>query len=589
VLSNARILVVVFAVSVAISLAWQYHAAQRGAVDSGTADQVAALDEAGVETAAHDLQHNDSQVSTRHPRDAASGDAKAKNKERAGEESHAAIQKYEDIFVYEYDEAWVGELYTRVHSPDPLPAEESEALSVISGRVLTPNGRPVEGVEVTAQFRDYFKGAGGSAETMAPSRPRKTKTNEEGFYAFEGLSEGTYMIGTKESSQYAVARREVHTGVKYADLVLDPQRFAIVRGVVTDPMGTELEQVRIMPLTTGLPAGTTTDSNGGFAIGVALEEGARGIPLRFRLDGFREQRYEVTEVDMAVADSVQIAVTMDPVHEYSTVAGSVSDTTRFPVAGETVRLYSPSLKRNYRAVTDDGGEYEFARVEIANDYQLWVRPTGPYRDFTEQNIALTPGSVRRDIELDPLNRDYRLSGRILDQDGKPVPNMTLTLRSMAAAAQKLPITSNAHGEFEVEDVPEGELVFESRTTPFYTLTGVHLSGNDKDREVDLVVPRGPHKLVGEVVDGNGRPISTRKIFISSAQVIEGISTRLSSSTSADAKGRFVFTDLGAGEHIVTVNAPGYEGVRLHHEIGPRSGNLVVRLEQQSTAISKASL
>jgi hypothetical protein len=167
--------------------------------------------------------------------------------------------------------------------------------------------------------------------------------------------------------------------------------------------------------------------------------------------------------------------------------------------------------------------------------------------------------------------------------------MTLTLRSMAAAAQKLPITSNAHGEFEVEDVPEGELVFESRTTPFYTLTGVHLSGNDKDREVDLVVPRGPHKLVGEVVDGNGRPISTRKIFISSAQVIEGISTRLSSSTSADAKGRFVFTDLGAGEHIVTVNAPGYEGVRLHHEIGPRSGNLVVRLEQQSTAISKASL
>jgi hypothetical protein len=89
VLSNARILVVVFAVSVAISLAWQYHAAQRSAVDSTTADHAAAADEAGGETAAHDLQHNDSKVSTRHPRDAASGDAKAKNKERAGEESPA--------------------------------------------------------------------------------------------------------------------------------------------------------------------------------------------------------------------------------------------------------------------------------------------------------------------------------------------------------------------------------------------------------------------------------------------------------------------------------------------------------------------
>ena len=98
--------------------------------------------------------------------------------------------------------------------------------------------------------------------------------------------------------------------------------------------------------------------------------------------------------------------------------------------------------------------------------------------------------------------------------------------------------------------------------------------------MDLVVPRGPHKLVGKVVDRNGRPIAARKIFISSAQVIEGISTRLSSSTSADVKGRFVFTDLGAGEHIVTVNAPGYEGVRLRPVVGDE-GEIIVRLEKQS--------
>jgi len=232
-------------------------------------------------------------------------------------------------------------------------------------------------------------------------------------------------------------------------------------------------------------------------------------------------------------------------------------------------------------VADEGGEYELGKVEVADDYQFWVRPAGPYRDFTEANFEVTAGHTRHDIELETLERGYSLSGRILDQRGRPVPDLTLDVYSKSAIGQRLPVTSDDYGRFDVKNVPAGELVFESRSMPYYLLTGLMLSGNETDQDVELFVNRGQHKLLGKVIDSNGRPVASPKVSISSAMVINGIRTRLRSSTSADVEGRFIFTDLGAGQHTVTVSAPGYEGVRLKPVVSNES-ELVVELQEKST-------
>ncbi|MDH3990450.1 MAG: carboxypeptidase-like regulatory domain-containing protein [Gammaproteobacteria bacterium] len=578
-LSNARFLVVAFVVSAAISLAWQYHAAQRGAVDSGTAGQAAASDEEEIKAVAPDIRDSKSDASAGTTRVKASGDAPAMNKEPAGDESKTTIPRHEETYVFEYDEQWVGDFYTRLHSPDPLPVDEADALPVISGRVLTPNGRPVAGIQVSALPRNYFRS--GDDLRSRSTVTRQTKTNEDGFYAFRDLPAGVYMLVTEPSARYAESRVEVRTGIKYADLTLKPQGFATVQGVVTDQMGNELEQVRVMPIVSGVPPVAFSDSNGEFELGVSLEKAEKSFPLRFQFDGYREQRYQVSESDWSAGGRILLTVTMEPVYEFGEVSGSVKGADGKQAAGDIVRLYSPSLKRNYTATVDDAGEYLFANVEIANDYQLWVRPTGDYRDFAEKNFSVGPGSMRRDIELEPLSRNIRLSGRILDQDGKPVPNYTLTLSSMAAKGQQLPVSSDGHGRFEVENVPEGELVFESRTMPYYSVSGLLLMGDESERKIDVVINRGGHKLIGKVVNSDGRPVAAPKIFITASRVNGDMQSRLSSTTSADADGRFLFTNLDGGQHTITVHAPGYEGVRIHPVIRNQD-ELVIKLQKDKT-------
>jgi len=346
-------------------------------------------------------------------------------------------------------------------------------------------------------------------------------------------------------------------------------------------MGSAIDGVRIMPLVKGIPGGVISNTGGEFALGVKVDRELRGFPLRLQAPGFRETRYDVTETDWSASSGAFITMVMEPLFESGTVAGSIKDTAGLPAAGEIVGLYSSSLKRNYRAVADAGGEYEFPAVEPASDYQLWVRPAGPYRDLVEANVVVTAGYVRHDIELESLERGYQLSGRIVDQAGRPVPGLTLSMHSKAATAQVRPVTSDAYGEFVVQNVPEGELVFESRGMPYYSLTGLQVSGGDTEKRAELVINRGRHKLLGKVVGSDGTPIAAPKIFITASKTVGGMQSRASTSTSADADGRFVFTDLSAGQHTITVNAPGFEGVQLQPVVG-REREVVIKLEKNTT-------
>jgi len=486
--------------------------------------------------------------------------------------------------------AWAEDLFAQLHSPDPVPVAAEELAPVISGRVMTTHGWPVGGIEVGAQFRNYFKDAESNAIQSALGT-QVTTTNDDGFYAFRDLPEGIYLISTKDAGSYAPARIEVRTGVKYADLSLTTQRNAQLRGVVTDPMGNELDGVRIMPLVKGIPAGSVSGVNGEFAFTVTFETGTRSFPVRFQRQGYREQRYQVTEADWANNGSMTLEVSMEPVYEWGRISGSVTDADGMQVAGESVQLYSRQIKRSYQASTDEAGEFLFPTVEVADDYQLAVKPVGPYKDYELVNLDVTVQEQRLQVALEPLDLGPRLTGRMVNVNGEAVPGVTLVARSTLATNQALQVSGDREGRYAIDNTPTGELVFAHRSMPFYTISGVRVSGdeNDTQRNVSLVLDWGRYALRGRVVDDRNRPIAAPRIHLTWSHIDNGVRSRSSRTTTADANGQFLFTDLGPGEHKLIVNAPGFEAVRLRPTVGAQGNELVVRLEERTTNFEKTSL
>ena len=207
---------IVFVLSLGLFLAWQYRGMEDGDRDHSLQGGQGATAESAVAISA-DSKSGGNPGDVEGMRSNAEDAARPDYVPGAATTSPRAVRPAE-TYLYEYDAEWVDDLYVDLHSPDvPLP-EVAEDLPVISGRVLTPSGRPVPDVEITARPRDYFK-------TGGDEPAHRTITNGDGFYAFSMLPAGIYLVGTEPSPQYAASRLEVRTGVKYADLVLEPQRM----------------------------------------------------------------------------------------------------------------------------------------------------------------------------------------------------------------------------------------------------------------------------------------------------------------------------------------------------------------------------
>lgn len=249
------------------------------------------------------------------------------------------------------------------------------------------------------------------------------------------------------------------------------------------------------------------------------------------------------------------------------------------VPSETVQLHSPSLKTEYLARSNKDGVFSMPGVKTGSDYRLTIHPEGAYQNYSQAAIVISTGSRTLTIILQSLDTG-RLTGRITDVEGYPIPGYSLLLKSNKSHSRHLMVSADDGGYFVVENAPDGNLIFMSQSEPKFTVSGITLeAGTAKD--VDVVIDWGNYEMTGWVRDELSNPLAAAAIGLSWNHDARGIHSSSLRQAVTDDNGFFRFTQLGLGPHQLDVVAPGYQRLQQVHNVDSYLEEIRVELRKAS--------
>jgi len=460
-------------------------------------------------------------------------------------------------------------------SATPIGLEEGErkrhvvrvagaALS-ISGRVGDRAGEPLPGIEVSVVRHRYAS----PVDEAVTTPDRRTWTQEDGAYTLRGLAEGEYEVRTTATLRYASAKAIVRAGAESADLVL--LEGLRVHGVVTDAGGARLDRVYVA-LVPPRDRFAYTDDEGRYQLDLQRGQAGEGLTFRFAKQGYEERQLALP----ALAGEVRLDAELVLLEDAAPVSGVVLTERGEPVAGATVLLRSRELGTQYQTVSDHNGRFSMPAVKVGPGYGLNVLPNSPLRDYTRARLRVTEEGLELEIALETVETG-RLTGRMVDVEENPLPQLRLWLASTTGTRSALPLASDARGEFVVDEAPAGALAFDTRSSPRLSVSGLRLPAG-QERDVVLVLDWGEHVLEGQVLDDRGRPVAGAQATLAWSHQRGSLSSRSRRQAVTDGSGAFRFVQLGPGRHALEVHASGFRVAREKLDVDRYAAEVEIRLE-----------
>jgi hypothetical protein len=449
----------------------------------------------------------------------------------------------------------------------------------ISGHVRDPSGVGLPGIRVEA--REQLVQVEESRLVIADRKFLEAETGPDGLYEIPGLVEGDYVVSVARTEDFPSVRKIFRAGSTSADLVLNPMDTVEIYGVVTTADGAPLEGVRIVPMNQGALQ-AVTDRNGEYTTRVELHQQHSMYVLTARREGFREERVHLRAEPLQDVSGMEVNIVLEALGALAPVTGVLLSADGAPVPGETLHLQSPAMNARYQTVSNADGGFVFQNVQVGDDYRLLVYPkqsprSGWLKDCIRSPLVVPEAGLDLKIELESLGLGT-IQGTMVDPTGQPIPNFTVWVRSMKAQGRSMEVTGDAQGRFLVEDVPEGEILIETRSLPRLSVRGVRLAP-DEDKEAVVVLDWGSHQLQGTVLDPTGAPVPGARVALHWTLTRPGLQSASFRNAITDAQGRFEFSELGAGEHRITVNCPGFLQKQTTHDVGISSTEPVLRLQE----------
>jgi hypothetical protein len=429
----------------------------------------------------------------------------------------------------------------------------------LGGRVVDPDGRPVEAARV------LLRPTGSEPWEVARAMgnvPKEVATDAGGEFVFRGLVDGS-RVRLRVEKEGAVPREspsltlplgepieiELPATATLSGWVVDAAGRAVPGALVTGAPESELESGR------GASTGTTSvraSAHGDFEIS-GLRPGV--LALTVSAPGYRDGRVAGLEVE-AGSELTGVEIVLQ---EGANLEGLVVHGDGRPATGATVEL-ADAL----------GNSVAFARVDGSGSFRWSGLPRGP-RSLVAvgANGARTTRTVDagaiREVILE-LEGGTGVSGWVVRTDGSPVAGARVVLVSATPAGGSLESRTDTLGRFEWADVTDGA---------YHLFASADHLAPSRGRTVE-VSGEPVAGLEVELEDGitvRGQVVGAKLDDLSSV-VIRSRSGARSVVARVDYQGRFVLHHLPYGQVVLWAEAEGTGRCALERLDLPRGASEV---------------
>ncbi len=451
----------------------------------------------------------------------------------------------------------------------------------LSGIVLSPDGKPQEGAEVSLRQQGWDQGDMLLGEMLPQST---AKTNSRGEFALPQVEPGDVVMVAKHDDWISSLPLElaVERGAELAAVSLTLRRGASLAGVVLDAEGGPMEGLRVNyrahETEGGIFSGrrwegTSTDANGEFVF-ERLEPGTATISVRKNEKLIRAEIEAGGDPKLLWSSQMSTVVELvDGERTKITLGGPNEIGPGVQVSGHVRRRGEPlqatlqfealqvggSLSRIDAKCGIDG---QFSvELPIAGDYEVTIRANDESHAIFHRIPATGEDSLAINLPSGTI------SGRVLN-DGKPAKDVPLSLKVLGLSSSSTRssqmgfrgdnVRSDDEGRFSFDSLPPGEYAVTAGNAMLNMFLGSNTGiGRHSSETIVLIEDQDvfgielnvgdPCNLEGLVTQGNGDPVSGVSVFLfdENGRPLDSIS-----STSSNSAGRFRYEGIPEGNYTV---------------------------------------
>ena len=445
---------------------------------------------------------------------------------------------------------------------------------------LTSTIGSVHGV-VTGAKNAPIEGATATITNVENGASYESTTDKDGKYSRGDLSVGQYRIEVRAADYESPEAQEVDVTPSanvQKDFQLektpDTPQTGTVKGSVRDADGNAIDgevAVVLENVDTGDVIPATVDANGDYT---AADVPAGNYRAKASANGYRPTSAPSVTVNVGKTSSVQAIEMAKVAAQDAKVSGKVTNTAGDPIEGAVVEMVDDNDSEKFMVfVTNEKGEFSGEAAlgaytaTVSKDDGNYVAKSGLKWDVTDAD-GHSFNVVLDSKPSDHPNNTGNFEGGVRDQEGKPVPGTTATVRHPDGSTSELEIDPTT-GDFTSDDLEPGDYVVvvdpaDGHRTPRYT--EVTVKDGEKVTVPRIITPttkkpikvdKGePGTINGWLVDDLNEQIPGAKVIVKGKGTdADGNPTETFPAVTVDKDGHFTTDKLPAGDYEVDLELP----------------------------------